>query len=552
VSDKSRMPNSSSRNWWQSEDVDLGECPITLESLSTLPYPPFALSTSDSGNGVDASAISQRRPAPATMAASASTIPDDYMHLHQHHHQVSYFDGLALATYMVSRGIFQNPLTRQDLTMQDCRRLDEYLVEYCYRGSSGDDGSQNGPRFGNTHRKHNFSVAEAFALRNTVRVGMSTAATGGNGNNDGGDGTVQRMNALRSAATAALAGLFVYSNRQGRRGEDGTTSNDATQGDLANPLTLDWGFDLTRTVENTAEFDGGEGGYGWTVIDDDEAAVVATRHHAYQSVQEAFPPLPNSAGVEGSTTTTSGTGRSASRHGGTSAATVVVPDEHLIERVRTLAIQDREAQMQRARQAEHSRQLLLQEALARREMRRKLRAAELARGVEVYQNHRMEEEEVQQARAEIEAWREDQWERLRLLSERQIQLQKEQDTNAKVPKAAEKAGEESTSKADYKSDMDVSRKPIGATSAEVEEAKRKEKAAAKRKRAKERKKAQRDEEMTNMERIKRMEAELARKAASILKCAVCGQGILDCGFQKFNQTLCSPKCARAAKPNYAP
>lgn len=558
--DKSIVTDSSSRNyWWQSEDIDLGECPITLEPLSTLPYPPFALSTSTTANEHDAYVTTTSHPRPACEKMPSSSFSASHDYGRHRHHQVSYFDGLALATYTVSRGIFQNPLTRQNLTMQDCRRLDEYLVEYCYRKSDIDGNIKNsddGLRFGNTYRNSKFSVAEAFALRNSVRVDMSRSGIGAgrsddnvmNNNNvnvDVDQGAVQRMNALRNAATAALAGLFVYSNRQSGPVEDGTMLNDPISTDnsiMSNPLIRDWGFDLTRTVENTAQ----EGGQGWTVIDDDEAAVVATRRYAYQTVQEAFPPLPSSADLSDSTSTTT----TATRCAGTTAP-VAGPDEHLIERVRALAVQDREAEMERVRLAELAQQRHLQMALIRREERRKLRAARFAQGVELYENQRIEEEEVKQARAEIEAWREDQWERLRLISERQIQLQKKRNSKLTVSDTTTEAGEESMSETEKESDMDVRTEPNGAALAQDIEAKKKAKAAAKRKRAKERKKAQKDEETSTMERIKQVEAEQARKAASTRKCDVCGQGILDCGYQKFDQTLCSPKCARAAKPNHA-
>jgi hypothetical protein len=558
-----RGTGSSSRNWWQSVEIDLGECPITLEPLSALPYPPFALSTSTTANVDDDSHVNKTDYRHSAMSSSScSTIHDEFKSrrkTNHHHRQVSYFDGLALATYMVSRGIFQNPLTRQNLTMQDCRRLDEYLAEYCYRASEGHGKNNNstaGPRFGNTYRSNNnkFSVAEAFALRNSVRVDMSTSATGGgsrnNNNNHVDQGAVQRMNTLRNAATAALAGLFVYADQQSRPVEDGTISHSPipTDNDMSTPLILDWGFDLTRTVDNTAQLDGDDGGYGWTVIDDDEAAVVATRRYAYQTVQEAFPPLPSSADTDDSATRPT---RVPSRAGAT--APNAGPDEHLMERVRALAIQDQEIEFECARRVELAQQRQLQMALERREHRRKLRAAKLAEGIEVYQNQRMEAKEVQQARSEIEAWREEQWERLRLISERQIRLQQKRNESVDAkPMSHERiteAKEQSTIETENESNTDARQASRGSIPAEDEEEKKRAKAAAKRKRAKERKKVQKNEEASNMERIIRVEVEQARKAASVLKCAVCGQGILDCGYQKFDQTLCSPKCARAFKPD---
>jgi hypothetical protein len=47
-------------------------------------------------------------------------------------------------------------------------------------------------------------------------------------------------------------------------------------------------FDLSHTIENTSE---NSARHGFVVIDDNEAAVVATQQSANQAVHEAFPPL---------------------------------------------------------------------------------------------------------------------------------------------------------------------------------------------------------------------------------------------------------------------
>ena len=109
-------PPASDERWWKSLGSE--ECPITLEPLGTLPYPPFALKTGEN---------------------------------------TSYFDGLALASYIVSRGIFQNPLTRQELTRQDCLRLDLYLEEFCYDSRP-------------TSHERRISFTEAFMLRESVQI----------------------------------------------------------------------------------------------------------------------------------------------------------------------------------------------------------------------------------------------------------------------------------------------------------------------------------------------------------------------------------------------
>merc|ERR1719305_1927797 len=64
--------------------------PISLEPLSELEYPPFGL---------------------------------------QEQGVWHFFDGAVLATYLVSTATFCNPMTRTPLTRDDCRALDEYLLE---------------------------------------------------------------------------------------------------------------------------------------------------------------------------------------------------------------------------------------------------------------------------------------------------------------------------------------------------------------------------------------------------------------------------------------
>ena len=84
--------------WWTNL---ADECPITLETLSTLPYPPFILTdkpSSENGN-----------------------------------EHKTYFDGLALDDYIISQGNFTNPLTRVPLNYDDCKRLDDHLNEFVYQ-----------------------------------------------------------------------------------------------------------------------------------------------------------------------------------------------------------------------------------------------------------------------------------------------------------------------------------------------------------------------------------------------------------------------------------
>ena len=288
---KSNYFNKCQQFWWNSLEQ---EDPITLEPLGSLAYPPFAL-------------------------------------YHRSQGGISYFDGMALASFIVARGIFQNPLTREELSYEDCRRLDVYLEEYCYHNKDKSDSHNN--MMGHQRK---VSVVEAFSLRNSVNVRNSDQST------------VEAVEALRNTATVALAGLFVYGNNRHRRNSD--DDQEQEQQLSVDPSLLDWGFDLSRTVENTSEY---SDGHGFVVIDDDEAAVAATQQSAYQAVQEAFPPL--HFNIDNNT------------HVGYNADT----DEDFLAHVRSLSLQEQKEQEKRAQKMELARQKILREALERRDKRKK-------------------------------------------------------------------------------------------------------------------------------------------------------------------------------------
>jgi hypothetical protein len=476
--------------WWQS--LGAQECPITLELFSTLPYPPFDL-----------------------RSGATETI--------------SYFDGLALASYIVSRGIFQNPLTRQELTMDDCRRLDDYLERYCYKQQQQQQQGLSSSR--------KIAVAEAYALRASVHVKEPRDGAAGQQQQQANNSN-RRAQALRSTATAALAGLFVYGNdRRGARQEeqeDYTTAPMTACLPREDQLILDWGFDLTKTVDNTAEFDDGGGGGGWTVIDDDEAIVVASQREAYQTTQNAFPRLSDCSAEQPAAATAA-------------ASMDIIMDAHLVQRVRELSVFEQQQEARRARQSELTQQHLLLQALQRRQERKEAQEKQLAQGTAQYIQKQKDEEETRRARAEIEAWREDQWEKLRLLSKAQQQQQiGKREQKAQKPKRI-LSNQDATKEAESSSEPHQTI-TTGPTPEELLTDQKKAKAAAKRKRAKERQKSKKAEERTQLEEKKQEQAHAAKKAAAALQCAACGQGILDCGFEKFELTFCSPKCARTATP----
>lgn len=90
-----RCPAGTDR-WWTRElttEVD----PISLEPLRALRYPPFKCS--------------------ADLSLSHATDGD-------------WFDGRVLASYLVSSGNFCHPISRRDLTRENCEALDAYLSEH--------------------------------------------------------------------------------------------------------------------------------------------------------------------------------------------------------------------------------------------------------------------------------------------------------------------------------------------------------------------------------------------------------------------------------------
>ena len=83
-----RAALSADGAWWRELD---DEDPITLEPLRELPYPPFQLDS----EGV-----------------------------------THFFDGAVLAQYMMSQGRFENPYTREALSLPECERLDAHLRQH--------------------------------------------------------------------------------------------------------------------------------------------------------------------------------------------------------------------------------------------------------------------------------------------------------------------------------------------------------------------------------------------------------------------------------------
>jgi hypothetical protein len=90
VGSSSTVSVSKGKEWWNELDV---EDPISLEPICNLAHEPFVLMSRASGG--------------------------------RH-----FFDGTSLSTYVLATGRFENPLTREALSQDDCQRLDTFLATY--------------------------------------------------------------------------------------------------------------------------------------------------------------------------------------------------------------------------------------------------------------------------------------------------------------------------------------------------------------------------------------------------------------------------------------
>ena len=423
-------------------------------------------------------------------------------------------------------------MTREPLTLSDCHRLDLYLNEYSPSSDSLTTISTTARR-GNNRSSSSSStmrVSEAFGLRQRVRIGNNHGQTPSSSAN------VRRAEALRNEATAALVGLFVYqSNRNNQQGQNRTNEQEQPSVEnRSNPQIPRMGFDLNNqsnvlvAVENAVE----RSVEGLRIIDDDESHVAATERGEWDDVQAAFPRLPSVDGQE-ATSTSSATS--------TSISTGWAVNHDFLRNVRETARQYEQQEADRQRRLEEAKQIVKAQADREQHERRWRQREEAAKRVAQRQAELAEQMEVAQARAEIARWREEQWNKMMVLQER-ITMQ---DQNRKRLEAEQKRQESRAVLESEAALVEEEKKKADAENEAESERRREEKAAAKRKRARERKKTKKKEEQKlAAEQKKRTDME-AKKAASVKKCACCGDGILDCGFEKFGQTFCSPKCARS-------
>lgn len=523
--------------WWESLTDDI-EDPITLEPINTLSYPPFIL----------------RKQASSTAAGNSASNNEN------RNDALYHFDGLALASYIVSRGIFQNPLTRESLTWDDCRRLDQYLDAYDYAYTTGSDSNQQQKTESHSqihsgrHTKRRFQVLEAFALRESVQVRnrpMPTAAHGSR-NQQIEEARRQRADVLRSEATAALSGLFVYGTTNNRSGSNtssrdhrgrqtrqqqqqavassNTVRSNTTQNTELEP-NLTFGFNLhVRDTDIIDSKDDNDDGYGMVVIDDDDQVRVESEDHAYQQLQEAFPHLLSPVETPQD---------KPSNYLGLS-----VNDEEAkrsLERIKRQAALDRQHEWVRQQALRYARQQLEEEVRQRKLEREQEREATKAKAKATLQQQQQEQEEIDRARAEIKQWCTSQWEQMREVND-QRQVREQERLRAEEKEKARKHQLEDKQKAQEEKQQMEEKEQQEALD---KEAKQKAAKAAKRKRAKDRKKVQKAQEAIDQEKREKEAALEAKKEASANKCDACAGGIVGFAFEKFGHQFCSSKCARA-------
>jgi hypothetical protein len=191
-----QKPCRTDKSWWRS----LTDCdPISLEPLSELAYPPFELANDENGR-----ALVQ-------------------------------FDGQVLANYIVSTGVFENPLSRRSLPYADCKRLDEYL-HINGLGAAG--------------------VGDAFRLRQMITTKVSNGASA--------DQAVR----LQREATTMLHSLFQFRQPEMRGAGATASANHSTRVDFHSHQ---------------------EGGL--TVIDDDEAPFATSESQQSSQFTASLPQL---------------------------------------------------------------------------------------------------------------------------------------------------------------------------------------------------------------------------------------------------------------------
>ncbi|KAL3785258.1 hypothetical protein HJC23_002713 [Cyclotella cryptica] len=473
-------------SWWHSLS---DECPITLEPLSDLPYPPFLLYSTNDNDSVTESTVSK------------TTVSKTQY----------YFDGLALATYVISQGNFANPLTRKPLSYDDCVRLDDYLDEHIYQQKESREQFETTILF-----REKISVREAFALRHSIKVKF------GRGNADN-EAQAQRAEVLRNEAAVALRGLFVFGHYDTSSDRNRTTQSSNSQ---QLPRSAG-GFDLSYTPGLGQNHPWGSNSLeqeGLRIIDDNEAAFSAADAVAWQDIQEAFPHL------MGLGTDVNPSPRQSQQHDNRSS--------QLLEVVRRTAVITIKEEREKAEQLERNRRLYFLQALERKKKRVIAKQQAKQAAAASLLDELRAKDELQIARNEIDRWREQQWKSWEKASLKHNEIQNQQDSNVHTP-------EQLLPSADA-SNLHSVTELENQTSDENEEARRRAalKKKAKRQRAKERAKEQKRQEHAAIKEKERAVEIQKKKESSNVKCGSCGEGVLGHGFEKFGLKFCSTTCAR--------
>jgi len=197
------------RKWWHSLTED---DPITMEPLRKLKYPPFEIVVKS--------------------------------HEFDRPNVTHHFDGKVLAHYIVSTGNFSNPNNRQELTREDCMRLDEYLA---------------------VNRLPKAKVVDAYDLSKMVRIESSDRG---------------RANLLQMEAAVVMQSLFSFDNP----GRSGAGSHDRYHTGFNNNHRSNSSFGTTRLVNRVVEQRG-----GMTVFDGNQWDAVM---ESTLDDREEFPEMP--------------------------------------------------------------------------------------------------------------------------------------------------------------------------------------------------------------------------------------------------------------------
>lgn len=415
-----------------------------------------------------------------------------------------FFDGLALATYIISQGNYVNPLTRKSLSHEDCVRLDEYLNEYVY------DNREIHQQLESTiFQREKISVREAYALRNSITIKIG-------GRHAGNSEEIRRAEVLRNEAAVALRGLFVFGhNRHSAPHEVATTDSDSQQ---QVPISAN-GFELNSFVVSQQQYSRGMSSMeqeGLRIIDDNEVAYESADRADWREIQDAFPHLPGS-------------------HIGI-AVNAQPPQQdsepsQILEVARRTAELTLEEEREIADRRARNGHLHFMQALERKKQRIVANKQAKAKAAKALSNEQKAKDELEMARNEIDRWRECQWKKW----EKDMQTRRKESSNITKPTALI---------VESSADPIIEFEHKAAAKEEVRVEKDALKKKMKRQRAKERAREKKKQEQFAKEEKERAMNLQKKKDSSDVTCAACGQGVLGCGYEKFSAKFCSTKCAR--------